>query len=258
MVRIVALRADAAGDRLGDAEELQGDLRDDAKRPFRADEKPSEIIASRRFLRAARGVDDFALRGDDFKRQHVVLHRAVAYRIGARGARRDHAADGGVGARVDGEEQSRVAQVLVQRLAGDAGLDHAIEILRMDRDNSVHLREVDADAAKGRVDMALQGCARAEGDYRDAMCCTEFDDCGDLVGILCEDDRIRRLVLAPGEGMGVLAPNSFVQAQSFAEALLQGLRDGGQRLRAGALRGVDDVFRHLGIHGVSRSLVRRL
>jgi hypothetical protein len=55
--------------------------------------------------------------------------------------------------------------MLVQRLAGDAGLDHAIQILCMNFKNPVHVAQIDADAAGRRVDLALQRGAGAEGDH---------------------------------------------------------------------------------------------
>ena len=45
------------------------------------------------------------------ERQHVLAHGAVAHGVGARGARRRHAAEGGVGAGIDREEQALVAQI---------------------------------------------------------------------------------------------------------------------------------------------------
>ena len=47
-------RADAAGNRLRDAVQLQRELGDDAERAFRADEQPREVVAGRGFLGAAR------------------------------------------------------------------------------------------------------------------------------------------------------------------------------------------------------------
>jgi hypothetical protein len=47
-----------------------------------------------------------------------------------------HAADGCVGAGIDGEEQPHVAQMLVELLAGDARLHDAVEILGMDGDDA--------------------------------------------------------------------------------------------------------------------------
>ena len=160
--RRLASRADAGkrampgGDRLGNAGELQRDLDDDAKRAFGADEHMGEIVAGRGLLRPRAGAQERSVGDDHAERQHEVLHRAVAHRIGAGGAGRGHAAERGVGARIDREEEPAVAQVLVELLAGDAGLDDAIEIFGVDGENIVHAREVERDAAMGRVDMAFE------------------------------------------------------------------------------------------------------
>ena len=50
-------RADAAGDRLRDALQLQRQRRDDAERAFRADQQPRQIIAGRALFRALAGRD---------------------------------------------------------------------------------------------------------------------------------------------------------------------------------------------------------
>ena len=159
----------AAGDRLGDAGEPQRDLDDDAERALRADEQPRQIVARRGFLRPAGGAQERALGGHDAERQHVVLHRAVAHRVGAGGARRRHAADRGVGAGIDGKEQAGVAQMVVERLAGHAGLDDAVEVLGVDGEHAVHPRAVDRDAAVQRVDVAFERGAGAERHDRRVM-----------------------------------------------------------------------------------------
>ena len=123
-----------------------------------------QVVAGGRFLGARAGRDDLAVAAHDFQRQHVVAHGAVAHRVGAGGAGRGHAAERGVGAGIDREEQALVAQMLVERLAGDAGLDHAVEILGVHREHLVHVAQVDRDAAGGRVDLALERGAGAEGD----------------------------------------------------------------------------------------------
>ena len=104
-------RADAAGDRLRDALQLQRDRGDDAERAFRADQQPRQIVAGRALLGALAGGDRRAVGHHGGQRQHVVAHRAVAHGIGARGARRRHAAEAGIGAGIDREEQAGVAQM---------------------------------------------------------------------------------------------------------------------------------------------------
>ena len=155
-------RADAGGNRFRNAVQLQRDFGDDAERAFGADEQPREIVTGGRFFRAARGRDQLAVGEHGFERQHIVLHGAVAHRVGARRARRRHAAERGVGAGIDRKEQALVAQIFVELLARDARLDHAIEIFGMDRENAVHVLQVDADAAARRIDLAFERGAGAE------------------------------------------------------------------------------------------------
>ena len=177
MVRMVALQAASTdgngqtpdGDRFRNAGQLEREFGDDAERAFRADHQPREIVAGRRLLGAPRGGHQLAVGHHHLQRQHIVLHGAVAHRIGARAARRRHAAERGVGAGIDGKEQALVAQVLVERLAGDAGLDHAIEILGVHGQHLVHVAEIDRYAAERRVDVALERGADAERDDRHAV-----------------------------------------------------------------------------------------
>ena len=82
--------------RLGHPVEPQLHLGDDPERALGADEKPREVVAGARLARAAAGVDDPAVGGDDGEAEHVLAHRAVADGVGSRGARRRHAADRGV------------------------------------------------------------------------------------------------------------------------------------------------------------------
>jgi hypothetical protein len=64
-----------------------------------------------------------------------------------------------VSARVDREEQALVAQEFVQLLARHTRFDDAIKIFGMDRENTVHVAEVERHAAVRRVDVALERCA---------------------------------------------------------------------------------------------------
>ena len=82
---------------------------------------------------------------------------------------------------IDREEQALIAQVLVELLAGDAGLDDAVEILGVHREHPVHVAEVDRHAAERRVDVALQRRAGAERDDRHAV---RRADAHDLLHVL--------------------------------------------------------------------------
>ena len=62
--------------------------------------------------------------------EHVLAHRAVAHRVGARGARRRHAAQRRVRARIDREEQAGGAELALSCLRVTPGLHAAVEIAR--------------------------------------------------------------------------------------------------------------------------------
>ena len=190
---------------------------DDAERAFRADEQPRQVVAGGGFLRPPRGADDLAVGEHGVERQHVVLHGAVAHRIGARGARRRHAAERGVGAGIDREEQALVAQLLVELLAGDAGLDHAVEVLGMDGEHAVHVAKVDRDAAERRVDLALERGAGAERDHRHAMLGADAHELLHVLLPLRKHDGVGRLVGDPGHGVGVLLAHRLRGHQAVAE-----------------------------------------
>ena len=72
---------------------------------------------------------------------------------------------------------------------GDAGLHAAVEIVDVDLEHPVHLRQVDAHAAVERRDVTLERRAHAEGDHRHARRVAQPDDRGDLlVGVRKHDD----------------------------------------------------------------------
>ena len=170
------------------------------------------------FLRPRAGAHERSVRGDDAERQDELLHRAVAHRVGARGAGRGHAAERGVGARIDREEQAAVAQMLVELLAGDAGLDDAVEILGVDRDNRVHARAVEREAAMRRVDMAFQRRAHPEGRDRRVVPGAEFHRVDHVVSGFGEHDRVRRLVLEPGQRVPMRGADRRGGGEAIAEA----------------------------------------
>src|SRR6202453_3034134 len=192
-------RAMPRGDCLGDAGELKRHLDDDAERALGADEHMSEIVARRRLLSPRSRTQERSVGSDHPKRQHHVLHGAVAHRIGAGGAGGGHAAERSVGARIDREKEPAVAQVLVELLPCDAGLGHAIEIVDGGRENVVHWREVERDAAVGRIDMAFERRADSERNDGGVMASAELDQIDDVLFVFGEDDGVRRLVLEPGE-----------------------------------------------------------
>ena len=230
-------RAHGGQDPLGNAVEAHGELGDDAKRALRANHQAREIVAGGRLACALRGLDDGAVGHDGGYIEHVVAHGAVAHRRGARGARGGHAADGGLlRAGVDGEEQAQVAQVVVELLPRYAGLHHAVEIALVDGKHPVHAREVERDAAQGRVDVAFQRRACAEGYDRHAMGARHVDNGAHVLARLRPDHGVRRLVGYPGDGVGMLAADRLAGLQPFAEPLAQDA-DGGRDVAARAVAG---------------------
>jgi hypothetical protein len=131
-----------------------------------ADHQPRQVIACAGLLCAGAGADDFAAGGDHLQRQHVLAHRAVADRIGAAGPGRGHAAYRCVGAGIDRKKQPGVADLIVELVAGDAGLDRDGQVFAVDAQHLVHPCHVDADAALDREQMAFQRRAGAERDHR--------------------------------------------------------------------------------------------
>ncbi len=195
------------------------------------------------------GLDHVAVGHDCGEVEHVVAHRAVTHGVGARGAGRGHAAEGGLGAGIDREEQAGVAEMLVEHLAGDARLDDAVEVLRVDGEHPVHAGEVDRHPAARGIDVALERRADAEGDHRHPVGGADLDDLDHVVGRFGEDHGVRRLVGEPGEGMTVLAPHRLGTREARAEALRQNRQ---RRDEAGLVAG--NRFDHdLQGHPISRA-----
>ena len=232
--------------RLGHRVQPHRDLGDDAQRSLGADEQPREVVAGRRLLRAARGADHLAVGGDDGQAEHVLLHRAVAHGVRARCAGGGHSAQARVRAGIDREEESGALQLVVQLHAGDACLHRCREIFGLHGEHAVHLREVDRHAPAHREQVPLERRADAVGDDRHAVCATQADDLGDVVGAVCENDgvgrrgRKRRLVAA------VMVAHGGGGAEALAEARAQGR---GERVGKRALQRVGND--RGAVHGIS-------
>ncbi len=140
----------------------------------------------------AGGLDHPPVGRDDLQRHDVLAHGAVAHGVGAGGAGGRHAAQAGVGPRVDGEEQAGFPQGFVELLAGHAGLDRGREVLGVHGHDPVHPRQVQADPALDRQQVALQGRARAIGNQGDAVVVAVARHPGDLVHVPGEDHRVGR------------------------------------------------------------------
>ena len=186
------VRERAHGRRHGFRDAVKADrhLGDDAERPFRADEQPRQVVAGRRLAGPAAGADDAPVGQDHGQGQHVLAHGAVAHRVGTRRPGRRHAAERRIGAGIDGEEQPRIAEVLVQLLAGDAGLNGGVHVLGVDFDDFVHSHQVDAHPAVQCRHVAFQRGAGAEGNDRHVAGRAQLDDVADFLGGLGEHHRI--------------------------------------------------------------------
>ena len=238
----------------GNAGELERHLDDDSERTLGADEHMGEIVARRRLLRPRSGAQERSVGSDHAERQHHVLHRAVAHRIGAGGAGRGHAAERSVGAGIDRKEEPAVAQMLVELLPGDARLDDAIEVVGVDGENIIHAREVERDAAMGRVDMALERRADAERNDRRVVPGAELDEVDHVLFVFGEHHGVRRLVLEPGERVPMRLADRLRGGEAVAETGGEiGIERGDRVARKAALALAD---RELG-HGASLLLEAR-
>ena len=175
-----------------------------------------------------------AVGGHDLQRQHVLAHRAVAHRVGARGARARHAADRGVGAGIDREEQAGGAEIFVELLARDAGLHDDVEVGLVDLQHLVHAAEIERDAAVGRADMAFERGAGAERDDRRLVRGAELDDLLHLLGRFGEHDGVGQVRLVIRNVLAVLLAHGVGGGEPVAVKPLQ-LGDGAVDLRGSCL-----------------------
>jgi len=160
------------------------------------------------------------------KRQHVFAHGAVAHGVGAAGTGGAHAADAGVGARVDRKEQTGVANLVVQLHARHAGLHRDGQVFGMDADDLVHAAEVQADAALHCQQMAFQRRARAVRNHRHGVLVGQLQHRGHVAGALAEHHpfgrrRVQRRLIAT-----VLNAHRHRGGTAVAEASLQRIEHG--------------------------------
>ena len=185
--------ADCGRDRFGNSVKPDSHLGNYSQGAFRSDKQPGQVVAGRRFAGPPRCANYPAVGEHDCERQDVFPHRPVSHRVGPRGTRRRHPAQRCIGTGIDREKQAGVAQMLIELLAGDTRLDGGVEIFGVDPQDVVHLRQVDAYAARQRRDVPLQRGPRAEGDHRRLMLGTKRNDRGDFLGGAREGDGIRRM-----------------------------------------------------------------
>src|SRR6266853_6663251 len=111
--------------------------------------------------------------------------------------------------------------MLVELLAGNPGLNRSIEILGVDPQDSVHLREVETNAAGKGSDVPLERGPRTEGDDRCAEFGAETNNCRDLFGIASKGDRVRSMRRMIGLVLAVLGADRRRGGEAIAEQLAQ-------------------------------------
>src|ERR1700722_16478066 len=231
-------RTHAARYRFRNAGELERQLGDDAKRAFRADDEPREIVTGAGFLSPARRRHPLAVGKHGFQRKYIVPHGAVAHRVSARGAGRRHAAERSIGAGIDWKEDALIAELLVERLARDAGLDDAVEILGVNREQAVHVAEIERDAPARRIDLAFERSTDAKRDHWHARRGAQPHHLLHIFGGLREHHRIRWLIRYPSDRIAVLLANRLRGDEPVAELRGAPRNRAGDRLAVAFLLGL--------------------
>ena len=173
----------------------QACLDNQAQRAFGAGEQVRQIISRRRFSRTRPRRYQAAVGGDHFQAENIVAHAAVSDRGRSRRPRRNHPAERGIGAGIDGKEQPGGAQVVVELLARHARLDHAQKIGRAHLEDMIHPTEIDAKTIGMRCrSIAFERCSGAIGDDRPARFHRPFDQQLDLFDRFGLNDQRRRLM----------------------------------------------------------------
>ena len=139
---------------------------------------------------------------------------------------------------VDGEEQPAILDFPVQLLARHAGLHGHGQVFGLQRDDAVHLRQVRADAAGHRQQVAFERGADAIGDQRHVVVMAQPRHRGYLVGAVREHHGIRQGGRERRFVAAMVLAHARRGGKALAEAGLQGLDDSGrQRRRASAAWG---------------------
>ena len=141
-------------------------------------------------------------------------HAAVAHRRRAARVRRRHAAERRVGARVDREPEPVRPRGRLELRPRHAGLDGRREVVGAQRDDRVHPRQVEADAAVQRDHVAFEARAGAERHDGHAGGVRIREHGRHLLGRLREDDdvgAVRRVIREVG---GVLVEHRLAVADA--------------------------------------------
>ena len=207
--------------RLWQAVELELHLGDQPEHAFAANVEPGEVQARGGFARPPARVDDLPTRRHHGQAQHILPHRAVADGRGAGSAGGGHAAQGRVGAGIDGKKQAARSQFGVECAAGDPRLHPAIHRLRGNSQHGVHAREVHAHAALQRRDLALERGSGAPGHDRKTVFGASGSDPGHLFIREGKGDQVRQARRRNAFPPRVLVPQRGGPGQPLAQHRLQ-------------------------------------
>ena len=107
----------------------------------------------------------------------------------------------------------------IERLARHTGLDRGIHIIGIDRENGVHILEINRYAPMRRIHMPLKRGAGAKGDDRHAILRANAHDLLHLGRITRTKHRIGGLVGQPCGGMRMLVAQGLPGFDPFTEML---------------------------------------
>ncbi len=241
-----ALEGDDAGaDGFRNAVEPKRHFRDDAERAFRARDELVQIRPRGRRGRSFRRPE--AIGHDGGERRNVFAHGAVADCIGAGAARCDHAAECRVGAGVDGEEETGVAEMLVERLARHARLDATTSRSSAFTSTMRSMRVRSSESPPCTAETWPSSEVPAPKGMTGSPCAARSDDGGDFLRRLREGDGIGHRDRMPG----------LVAAMRLADRLGHGEAVAEQRAEFGQRR-LPALFPRRFAHGVPPSCEERL
>ncbi|VTR67083.1 hypothetical protein DESC_580126 [Desulfosarcina cetonica] len=198
-VQVVVDRQDRACG-LGQWHHAQGDLGDDSEGAFRAAEKARQAVAGHVLDVAAAEADHLARGQDHFQAEHIIDGDPVFEAARAAGVLGHVAADGRdhETARVGWIEKPFLGQTGLQVPVDHAGLNDAVAVRGVDRDDAVHAREGEHDALSGRDRRAADAGAGAARRDRDAFAVGDGHDGRHLGGSFGQDHRLGHGLLHEG------------------------------------------------------------
>ena len=206
---------------------LQRHLGDHAERALAADEEPRQVVARRRLPRPAAGPDDAAVAEDDRQAEDVLAHRPVAHRVvpDARVAAMPPIVASAPGSTAKKRPSGARRCARASRVSPASTRQSRSALLTSS--TLVIPREIDADPAAQRADVAFERGAGAERDHGNPSGGAGADHVRHLLGRLREEDgigRSRRVVrLVPP----VQVENGLARGDARAVARTELLDDAG-------------------------------